>query len=156
VEQLPLLPAERAGHDRHYDYFRKCLESGYSGEIREISDEERDLFSGTLADEQSLLHQSSAAVSNDLWLKICEKSDDPLKEFEGKFKGELPPLHEYRIPFDHHLAKIDLTKAEPGLRKLIKAKAKKIKAQYEHALETGVLIIVSPFTQFEERCSSAI
>jgi hypothetical protein len=51
----------------------------------------------------------------------------------------LPPLHEYRIPFDHHIANIDLSKATPGLRKLIKEKAKKIRAKFERALKTGVL-----------------
>lgn len=139
VEQLPILPAARENHEQHFEYYRNCIETGFSGERRPISEDEKEIFSRVLADEQLLLHQSSSEVSNDLWLENCSKSENPLENFESRFKGGLPPLHEYRIPFDHHITKIDLSKAPVGLRKLIRKKASQIRSRYKMALETGIL-----------------
>lgn len=139
VEQLPILPTERASCEQHNNYLRNCIDTGYLGEHRKITSEEKVIFSQILSDEQILLHQASGEVANDLWLDMSMQKEDPVEAFESRFRGDLPPLHEYRIPFDHEAKKIDLSKAEPGLRKLIRKKVGDLKRKYKKALESGMI-----------------
>lgn len=136
VEQLPLLPGDRAGAERHNEYIRKCLETNTLGEVRPLDEFERDIHKRTLSDSEFAWRMALSRVRDELRWESVEAEDDPLR---GLFGGPLPPLHLYRVPYE--VLKDDTPDPDSlstETRKRVEAKVEELRERASEALRAGV------------------
>jgi hypothetical protein len=137
VEESPLLPVERSEAIEHNEYLKTCLASGTVGDTGPLTEERREMLKRWLGDESVLISQA--------WHTICEErveasiaaSPEPLVEFQRRFVGQLPPIEEYRIPYELNM-EVDIDSLSPADRKLLRAKVKGRKSDILRTLRTGV------------------
>ena len=99
VEQSPLLPVSRSDAEEHHNYLKECLRSNQTGTVKKIDDEQRTMYSDWLNDEDLLTWQAVHELRARHYSDRIGKSSDPDAEMADIF-GELPPIHEYRVPYD--------------------------------------------------------
>jgi hypothetical protein len=97
VEQSPLLPVELTEVIEHNAYLRNALESGMLGEVTPLSPEKETSVRSRLKDEKLLIAQAVWIVQDKRRIDAALNSAEPVAYFLGT---SLPPIHEYRTPFD--------------------------------------------------------
>jgi len=142
VEQSPLLPSERQSIVEHREYMRKALATGRLGSIRNIDEAEKRELEKTLNDPELLLHRALFEVEQEDRIKACSQADDPVAAFQGR---PLPPIEEYRIPYDVGLGPApDLRRLPAQLRERMRKAIREDKAGLKKAIATGIYDQTTP------------
>jgi hypothetical protein len=136
VEQSPLLPSERAGAVEHNEYLKQVLATGFFGQRSELDNERRALYEEWLADEKILASQAVYQIENERRDARIAASENPSKEFTEIFRGDLPPIHEYRVDFDLNVD-FDFGSLNSEDKALLKVKIKEQKKKLKQALKDG-------------------
>jgi hypothetical protein len=136
VEQSPLLPQERAGAVEHNEYIKQVLATGLLGQRSELDNERRVLYENWLADEEILASQALYQIENERRDARIAASENPGKEFVKIFRGDLPPIHEYRVDFDLNVD-FDLGSLNSEEKALLKSKIREQKKKLKQALKDG-------------------
>lgn len=137
VEQSPLLPSDRAGAVKHNEHLRKVIETGFVGEEGELDDERRDLYMRWVADEDVLAEQAFFEVGQEWRDAKIAASGDPAEAFEDMFRGDLPPIHEYRVNFNVMGQPLDINSLGAGERLELKRRIRERKKRLKKALKDG-------------------
>lgn len=139
VEQSPLLPPERAGVVEHNDYFRQCLTDGMVGETDKLTDERRADLARWVKDERTLLNQAAFQYSQKKKVEAVSALATPEERIAAWLgNAELPPIHEYRVPFK---ASYDPPKEEdvgPEVWAELQELKEAIRKKHLLALKTGI------------------
>jgi hypothetical protein len=138
VEQSPLLPPERAEMVTHNQYFKRALQTGELGERTELGPERRAFYEQWINDDEVLLSQVRHAIWQERFNAEVAASENPGETFRDAFRGELPPIHEYRVPFEVNPAPSDLNEFDAAERKLLNRKIRERKKELAQALKTGI------------------
>jgi hypothetical protein len=136
VEQSPLLPQERADAIEHNEYIKQVLATGFIGQRSELDNERRALYEKWLADEEILASQALYEIENERRDARIAASENPSKEFKEIFRGDLPPIHEYRVDFDLNL-NFDFGSLDSDGKSLLKRKIRERKKKIKQALRDG-------------------
>jgi hypothetical protein len=131
-----LLPPERAGSIEHNEYIKQILKTGILGQRHELDDERRALYEKWLADDEIIASQAHYEIQNERRDARIAASENPAKEFEEMFRGDLPPIHEYRVDFDLN-AEVDLGSLDSQEKSLLKRKIRERKRKLKQALKDG-------------------
>lgn len=139
VEESPILPSLREGSWEHNEYFRKCLETGLVGTVEPLSAERREFLEEWVADEDIILRQALHRLQDQKRLAAAEafESDD---EKAAAFAGldGLPPIHEYRVPFDQSVKDIEESDFPADIWDEILSEAQVVLKEHQTALESGL------------------
>jgi HNH endonuclease len=140
VEQSPLLPSTAESIREHNKYLQECLDTGLVGSVQILDDESRARYLEWLEDESVLISQAFSEVRNRrFWQQMNghESVDQFLKE---DVSGPLPPIEQYRIPFDQHSSvERSIDDIPDELRNEIEEIVANLRAKYERALQEGKL-----------------
>jgi hypothetical protein len=137
VEQSPLLPIPRADVIAHNEYLSRCLNEGMTGDIEQLSPRRRAEVERLLRDEAALLRRALYAVRDAIRVQMAKDSSDPIAAFMG---APLPPIHEYRVPFDIDIDhKVDISTLPDDMRTKVLAALEADRTQLRTALDTGLL-----------------
>jgi hypothetical protein len=136
VEQSPSLPIERAGSVEHNEYIKQILSTGLFGQRSELDDERRALYEEWLADEKIITSQAVHEIDRERREARIAASGDPSEAFEEMFRGELPPIHEYRVDFDLN-TDVDSSSLDSEGKALLKKKIRERKQKLKRALKDG-------------------
>jgi hypothetical protein len=135
VEQSPILPIERAEVLEHNQHLRNCLAAGATGKVRKIDSRERAEIQAFLADENAVATRALHQVRDSIRVKAAKENEDPVTAFVG---GPLPPIHQYRIPFDLDVhSEIDLESLPDAIRSDVHAAVETERVRLTAALDTG-------------------
>lgn len=122
----------------HNEYIRKVLESGQLGEVSQITPERRAEIERWLDDDDLIAWQVYNELRGELLVAQAKMKDDPVGAFEEFFRGELPPIEEYRVPYDVLPEKLDITRMRPSLRRKVEKRIRERRRSLAEALETGI------------------
>jgi hypothetical protein len=138
VEQSPLLPVTRQEAVDHNEYLKRVLSSNKLGEVTPLDAERRQFLESWIKDDEILAWQSLHEMSNELRDNRISQSKNPEQELQELFGGDLPPIQEYRVPFDVVSKEFDFDKLSHEEKKVLKRKIRERKAAFNLALKTGV------------------
>jgi hypothetical protein len=138
VEQSPLLPSTRAGAIEHNEYLKRVLETGQLGEVTPLDAERRAFLESWINDDEILAWQAIHQMEGEARDRLINESEDPEKKFEELFRGDLPPIHEYRVPYEVIAQSLAVDKLTSAETKTLKKKIREQKARFSLALKTGV------------------
>jgi HNH endonuclease len=139
VEQPPTLPSRRDEAAEHNASLQDALHSGFNGEIKKLSDEDRELYEQWVSDDELVLRQAAHEIWDLQRLDEIAKlptAEERLREFLG---GTLPPIHIYRVPFEPIVNDPNPNEIPPEIWLQVKTKAAELKAKYSDALKNGVV-----------------
>ena len=128
VEQSPLLPVERGVSVEHNQYIKQILNTGIVGQRSELDDERRTLYEEWLADEEIITSQAAYEIERERRESRIAASENPSEAFEEMFRGDLPPIHEYRVDFDMN-TEVDLRSLDSKRNSLLKKKIRERKQE---------------------------
>jgi hypothetical protein len=97
VEQSPILPGTKSETDSHNAYLRRCLDTGLIGEVSQVDEGSRHRLQSILDEPEFAREVAWAEVSNEIRFERASEADDPFLEMFG---GPLPPIEQYRVPFE--------------------------------------------------------
>lgn len=135
VEQLPLLPVVRSEAEDHDLYLRNCLATGMIGQESPLDEFSRERFERILTDDDFAEQVAISEVGDELRFEAIADADDPLRALLG---GPLPPLEEYRVPFDVSFGSEFGDDAPEEVRERIRQKVVSVRQAAEVALKTGI------------------
>ncbi len=136
VEQSPILPPDRADAVESNDYYKQCLKTGRLGDVREITEDERQEFRGILRDRQTLTRRALFRIEQEDRLAASLKTKDPVKTFMGK--SDLPAFKMRRVdfdPFDNERIKLD--EFDTATKRRIESAISEDRAALKDAVKTG-------------------
>jgi hypothetical protein len=136
VEQSPTLPMERVGSVEHNEYIKQILKTRFVGQRSELDDERRALYQKWLADEEIMASQAIYEIERDRREARIAESDNPSKAFEEMFRGDLPPIHEYRVDFDLN-TDVDRGSLDSEGKSFLREKIRERKKKLKKALKDG-------------------
>jgi hypothetical protein len=137
VEQSPTLPNLRHEADEQLDYFKRCVETGTVGSKELLSDDEKKMYQEWLSDDQLLLEQAVTAIAQRRRLEhAAEKADDD-EQIVAWLGGNLPPIHEYRVPFDVSGRAHTREDFDQNTWNEIQIEIEKTRTKYKDAVRTG-------------------
>ena len=136
VEQLPLLPGTRAEAEKHNRYIQSCLDNNIVGQIGPLSDFAKERLELILADDEFAEQVAVSEVQNEMRFAAVEDEDDPMRAFFGV---PLPPLHEYRVPFEVSFESGGLRDDAPhDIKKRVSDKVISLREKATETLATGI------------------
>jgi len=138
VEQSPLLPTERSSAVEHNEYVKRALKNNQIGELKKLDEESRRLYEQWLQDDEVLAWQALYEMRNEIRDAKKAAADNPGEVLEDLIHGELPPIHEYRVPFEVVPTNIDFASLSAEQKKLLKKKIRERKRALAVALRTDV------------------
>lgn len=138
VEQSPLLPSLREPYEKHLEYLRHAVETGWLGEGPvEIDEERRELIASWLDDEEILEAQVLNEMAGE---KIDEKiasSENPLEALMDSFSSDLPPIEEYRANYEV-FDQSGFSVLPKDVRIIAEKRKEEHRKKLERILETGI------------------
>jgi len=139
VERSPILPSLRAGAQEQTEYFKRCLKSNTVGSSLKIDQTRRKEIKGWLADKDILMSQAAFRWEQRERLRVAsaEPSD---QEMIGTWLGTggLPPIEQYRVPFDPSFEPPTKEEVGPKIWREIQGLAEEIRKEHEATLATGI------------------
>lgn len=136
VEQSPLLPPIRQGILEHLNYLKECIASNTLGEMSELSDDRRDLYTEALTDDDLLNQIAWPKLMVEAGIETALNSEDPVGSWLG---GPLPPIQEYRVKFEADAeSSFDPKTLSDDYRKRFEVIVVEHRAKMEKAIETGI------------------
>jgi hypothetical protein len=139
VEQSPTLPLDRSSAIEHRENLQQALATGQFGSVDVVDDRERRIFRQILKDDDLLFQRALHHVEGELEIQNCALSADPVAAFNEVTRGHLPPIHEYRVPFDKiYDPPIDRTTFEPEFAAKVDQAIAGERRRLEQAIATGL------------------
>jgi hypothetical protein len=138
VEQSPLLPVERSGAIEHQERLKRMLKTGQLGGRTELSEERRKDLEEWLNDDAILAWQALHQIKDEARDARIAAQKNPKAAFDDPLRGELPPIHHYRVPFEVISDNSDLDNLTTEDRKLLMKKIRERKKKIALTLRTGV------------------
>ncbi|MFL6821934.1 MAG: HNH endonuclease [Xanthobacteraceae bacterium] len=130
--------AQRVYQTRSNEYIKRVLKSDQIGELEALDQERRQLYEEWLQDDDVLTWQALYEIKNEMRDARIAAADNPSEVLENLLHGELPPIQEYRVPFDVVPTKFDFASLSADHKKLLKKKIRERKRALAVALRTGV------------------
>jgi len=127
---------ERGGSVEHNEYITQILNTGFVGQRSELDDERRALYEEWLADEEIVKLQANYEIERERREARIAASENPDEAFAEMFRGDLPPIHEYRVDFDLN-ADVDSSSLDSEGKSLLKKKIRERKQKLKQALKDG-------------------
>ncbi len=127
---------ERDSSLEHNEYIKQILDTGFVGQRSELGDERRTLYEEWLADEEIIASQAIYEIERERREARIAASKNPSEAFEEMFRGDLPPIHEYRVDFDLN-AEADLRSLDSDGKSLLKRKIRERKQELKQVLKDG-------------------
>lgn len=142
VEQSPLIPPLRKDMEKHYEYYRKCLETGQKGYIGPIPDHEKQRYESTLI--LNVKHPDMVMQILGKYFLNAERIEKELskgKTLKEVLGYDLPPIPIQALkapfPFDEDEEKIEIP---PHIAKKVKEELKRMKL----ILKSGIFDNIKP------------
>lgn len=133
VEQLPLLPVTLPEAESHNAYIRSCLENNTVGQSGPLSEFSKERYERILDDDDFVEEVAIYEVRNELRFELIADDEDPLRALAGP----LPPLEQYRIPFEPFITETLSEDAPEELKNRVNKKAEALRVKAHAALESG-------------------
>jgi hypothetical protein len=108
------------------------------GEVRTLTEEIRAEYQEWLEDDQLLLRQALHEVRSQRGLEDAARAPDELQQIAVWLGGDIPPIHIYRVPFDHSQREIREEDFPGDFWQELLSAVERIKQKYRDALVTGV------------------
>lgn len=138
VEQSPLLPQERTGMIEHINRLRRMLKADQLGEVEELTPERRAVLQEWLEDDDLIARQAYYDLKNEIRDAAVAASKNHAEALEDTFRGDLPPIEIYRVPFDVVSDNLDVGRLNPDLKRRLAKRIRERKKELATALKTGI------------------
>ncbi len=139
VEQLPLLPIVKADGMRHNEYLQRCLESGFVGAVRKLSDGDRVRYQQWINDEDVLLQQAYHNLQDRERTEYAAQQANAEEQIQSLLGGPLPRPHVYRVKFDAVSDEIREEDLDPEVWKSLLDETDRVRKKYIVALAQGLI-----------------
>ena len=122
----------------HINRLRRMLKADQLGEVEELTPERRAVLQEWLEDDDLIARQAYYDLKNEIRDAAVAASKNHAEALEDTFRGDLPPIEIYRVPFDVVSDNLDVGRLNPDLKRRLAKRIRERKKELATALKTGI------------------